>query len=310
MDVRVQGVTLVRDRGFRLRVPQLEIASGRVTALFGPNGSGKSTLLRVIAGLDGPDAGTITLDGRPATEVGPSSVAYAFQQSVFFSGTVRRNLALALDLRGVNGDEARQRIDEVTEATETSALLGADARHLSGGEGQRVNLARALALRSPLTLLDEPLAQLDGPIRVRLLDDLPDLLAQFAETAIVVTHDLDEAARLADRLVVLIEGEVRVHDDVAEVVRRPPDPEVAELLGFLVVRSDNGLLAVQPKRLRVGDGPVRLEMVVRRVVDLGHAREVVGTIGEARVAVALPSGYDEPRAGASLTVAADEAIKF
>lgn len=310
MDVRFQGVKVDRDRGFRLRVPHLEIATGRVTALFGPNGSGKSTLLRLVAGLEDPTKGAVALDGRPATELGPASVAFAFQQSVFFSGTVRRNLALALDLRGVPADEAASRIDEVTSATGTTALLGADACRLSGGEGQRVNLARALALRSPLTLLDEPLAQLDGSIRVRLLDDLPDLLAQFAETTILVTHDLDEAARLADRLVVLIEGEVRADGDVVDVLRRPPDPQVAELLGFLVVASESGRLAVQPKRLRVGDGPVRLEMVVRRVVDLGHAREVIGTIADARVAVALPAGYDEPRAGASLCVAADEAIKF
>lgn len=310
MDVRFRSVSLERDRGFRLRVPALELDGGGVTALFGPNGSGKSTVLRLIAGLERPETGSVTLAGVHAAEAAPRQVAYAFQEAVFLSGTVRRNLALALDLRGVVGDEAQARIQEASDATGTRGLLDADARYLSGGEEQRVNLARTLALRAPLTLLDEPLAQLDGPIRLRLLDDLPDLLSRFTETTVVVTHDLEEASRLADRLIVLIEGEVRAHGGMAKVLREPPDPEVAELLGFLVVRTDSGRIAVQPKRLRVGDGPVRLEMTVRRVVDLGHTREVVGAIGDARVAVVLPGGYTEPLPGATLLVAADEAVTF
>lgn len=310
MDVQADGLEIERDRRFRLAVPELRIEGGRVTALFGPNGSGKTTLLRAIAGLDKPTRGGVTLDGEPAAAVAPREVAYAFQEAVFLSGTVRRNLSLALELRGIDGLEAVRRIDEVSDATGTSALLDVDARRLSGGEAQRVNLARALSLRSALTLLDEPLAQLDGPIRIRLLDDLPDLLRRFTPTTVIVSHDLDEASRLADRLIVLIDGDVRAHGDLASLLRRPPDPTVAELLGFLLVQTDGGLLAIQPKRLRVGDGPVRVEMAVRRVIDLGHAREVVGTIGEARVAVALPSGYTEPSPGDRLAIAADEAVPY
>jgi len=310
MDVRVDGLELERDRRFRLRVPALHIEGGRVTALVGPNGAGKTTLLRVIAGLESPTRGSVFLDEEPATLVAPRRVAYAFQEAVFVSGTVRRNLALALELRGIGTDEALRRIEEVTDATGTAPLLDVDARRLSGGEAQRVNLARTLSLRSSLTLLDEPLAQLDGPFRIRLLDDLPDLLRRFTPTTVLVSHDLDEASRLADRLIVLINGEIRAHDDLAGLLRRPPNPTVAELLGFLLVHTNGGLLAIQPKRLRVGDGPVRVEMSVRRVIDLGHAREVVGTIGDARVAVVLPAGYAEPRPGDTLAIAADEAVGF
>ncbi len=310
MNVSMRGLEFERERGFSFRVPELEIPGGRATALFGPNGSGKTTLLRLIGGLENPTRGSIALGGEPAAEVAPRSAAYSFQEAVFFSGTVRHNLALALELRGVTGAEAARRIDEVAEAIGMTPLLDADARRLSGGEGQRVNLARTLSLHSPLTLLDEPLAQLDGPLRLRLLDDLPDLLTRFTETTVVVTHDLEEASRLADWLVVLIGGAVRAHGEMASLLRSPPDPEVAALLGFLLLPTDGGLLGIQPKRLRVGDGPVRIEMTVRRVIDLGHIREVVGTIGEARVAVALPSGYAEPAAGATLAIAADEAVTF
>ncbi|MDG2303720.1 MAG: ABC transporter ATP-binding protein [Candidatus Binatia bacterium] len=310
MDVHVEGVQLERDRGFRLSVPELHLASGTTTALFGPNGAGKTTLLRLIGGLETPTSGAVRLGDEPALKVAPGNVAYAFQEAVFLSGTVRHNLALALELRAVRGDDAQRRIEEATEATGTTPLLDADTRWLSGGEGQRVNLARTLSLRSPLTLLDEPLAQLDGALRLRLLDDLPDLLRRFTETTVLVTHDLAEASRLAGRLVVLIGGKVRAHEAAADLLRRPPDAEVAELLGFVLVRSEQGVLAIHPERLRVGDGPVRVAMTVRRVMDLGHTREVVGTIGEARVAVALPGGYEEPRAGETLAIAADEAVSF
>ncbi len=310
MDVRICGVELERDGRFRFEASDLKIQGGGATALFGPNGAGKTTLLRLIGGLETPTCGSVSLGGEPAAVAAPRTVAYAFQEAVFFSGTVRRNLTLALELRGVTGDEASRRIDEAAEATGATPLLDADARRLSGGEGQRVNLARTLSLRSPLTLLDEPLAQLDGVSRLRLLDDLPDLLARFTETTVLVTHDLAEASRLADRLVVLIDGRVRAHAETAQLLRRPPDPEVAGLLGFLLVPTGAGLLGIQPKGLRVGDGPVRVEMIVRRVIDLGHVREVVGAIGEARVAVALPSGYAAPAPGDTLAVAADEAVTF
>lgn len=310
MDVLVDAVDLARERGFRLRIPHLGIPGGCVTALFGPNGAGKTTLLRLVGGLEKPSAGRVVIGGRDAAETARHRVGYAFQEAVFFSGSVRRNLELALDLRGVRGRDAVARIEEAADATGTTALLDADARRLSGGEGQRVNVARTLALRAPLTLLDEPLAQLDGATRLRLLDDLPDLLGRFTETTILVTHDLAEASRLADRLVVLVAGEVRADGGMAEVLRRPPDPEVAELLGHILVATPAGTIAVHPKRLRVGDGPVRVDLTVRRVLDLGHEREVVGSIGDARVTVALPGGYPEPAPGATLTVAADEAVPF
>lgn len=310
MKVSIRELEIERERGFRLLVPDLSIEASCATALFGPNGAGKTTLLRAIAGLESGPRGSVLLDGRPAAEVAPRQVAYAFQEAVFFSGSVRRNLALALDLRGVDSAEAARRIADVAQATGTTALLDADARRLSGGEAKRVNLARALALRSPLTLLDEPFAQLDGPLRLRLLDDLPDLLERFTQTALIVTHDLEEAARLASRLVVVIDGEVRAHDEVATLLRQPPDPEVARLLGFVLVEGGGGALAIQPGRLRVGDGPVRVDMTVRRVIDLGHAIEVVGAIGDARVAVVLPRGHQRPAPGETFSVAADEAVRF
>ena len=308
MKIDVRELVFQRGGRFRLQVPDLQVPHGSVTAILGPNGSGKTTLMRLLAGLELPDCGTVHLNGAPAAAVASREVSYAFQEAVFFSGTVRRNLELALDLRGVSQQDARQRIDEVTAATGTGDLLSADAQLLSGGEAQRLNLARALSLRAPLTLLDEPLAQLDGAIRLKILDELPDLFERFAETVILVTHANEEALRLADRLIVLVDGEIRASAEKSALLESPPDALVAELLGFAVLPSLGGLLAIRPGGLSVGPGAVVFPLVVRRVVSLAHGREILGTIGEARVAVALPSGVAAPRPGESIEVSAAEAI--
>ena len=310
MDVRATDLELVRGPRFRLSVSELVIPSGLVTAVIGANGAGKTTLLRLMGGLEAPTRGTIALGGVAAAVAAPRHAAYAFQEAVFLSGTVQRNLSLALGLRGVAEADAARRIGEIADATDIEALLGADVRSLSGGESKRVSLARTLSLQAPITLLDEPMAQLDGAIRLRLLDDMPDLLARFTQSTVLVTHDLEEAARLADRLLVMIGGEIRAQGDIATLLRRPPDADVATLLGYLLVETGTGRIGIHPKRLRVGDGPVRVEMKVRRVVDLGHAREVVGTIGNARVAVRLPSGYEEPVRNATLVLATDDVIEL
>ena len=308
MEVHLHDLVFRRPSRFCLDVPELRIPRGSVTAVLGPNGSGKTTLLRLVAGLESPDRGVANLDGSAATTVASRRVSYAFQEAVFFSGTVRENLALALRLRGIQGADAGARIEEVARDNGTEELLDANARRLSGGEAQRVNLARALSLRAPLTLLDEPLAQLDGAVRARILDELPDLFRRFTQTVLLVTHANDEALRLADRLVVLVDGRVRAYAEKKELLEHPSDPRVAELLGFVVLSSLRGLVAVRPATLAVGDGAVTFTMSVRRVVDLLHGREVLGTVEGTRVAALLPPGVGAPAPGASIQIATDAAI--
>ena len=297
-------VTLERvrfDRGSRivLNLPDLLFPTGTTTAVFGPNGSGKTTLLRVVAGLEQPTSGRVRVsdgpDGpRPAT---PHDFAYGFQAPIFLSGTVHRNLDLALDLRGHDAPARAGRIREAAEACGIGGLLERKARQLSAGEAQRASLARTLALRAPVTLLDEPLAGVDRATRLQLLDELPQLLATFATTTILVTHDREEAFRLADHLVVLVDGQVRAAGPKQSVWAGPRDRATAELLGYTVVSLGGCEIAAPPGALGVGAGEPELWMVVDRIVDLGNHRHAVGRVGDDRVDVRLSNGSSEPAAG-------------
>src|ERR1700678_59838 len=190
----------------------LDIAAGSFVALLGPSGCGKSTLLRLVAGLDPPDGGTVTLEGAPRH----ARVAFVFQDAHLLPWrSVLENAALPLELAGVDGagrrDEARRALADVGLAE----AMGKLPHELSGGMRMRVSLARALVTRPDLLLLDEPFAALDEMTRQRLDDQLPALWARLGLTVIFVTHSVDEAAYLAERAVVLSARPARIVGDHA-----------------------------------------------------------------------------------------------
>ena len=307
MEARLEGVRFAYGERPVLDVPDLRFAEGRVTALLGPNGSGKTTILRLLAGLERPRAGRVLVGGK-AAPAARASVAYAFQEAVFLSGSLRANLDLALRLRRLPASERRARLAETAAACGVAHLLDRPAGSLSGGEAQRANLARALALRAPLTLLDEPLAGFDERGRERMLAELPALLRRFAGTVALVTHDREEALRLASGLVVLREGRVRAAGPKREVFASPPDPETAAFLGYALIPDGEGLAAVAPGALRPGPGDVTCSLIVEAVADLVTRAEVAGRIGGRRVTVALPPGAPLPAPGERLTVGAPAAM--
>ena len=234
----------------------LRVAEGEILALLGPSGCGKTTTLRLIAGLESPDAGTITLHGQlvagPGHAVPPEErgIGIVFQDYALFPHlSVRANLGYGLHRLPASARVAR--VSELAERFGIVELLGRRTTELSGGQKQRVALARALAPKPRLLLLDEPLSALDAPTREALRGELRRVLEQAGVPAIVVTHDRTEALALGDRLAVLVEGRIRQVGPVHEVFTSPVDVEVARVVGTenvfpaRVVRSEAGLVTVK-----------------------------------------------------------------
>jgi len=308
MDVRIEGLRFSRGGRSILSVDALELPAGGTTVLFGPNGSGKTTLLSLLAGLEQPDRGQIVFGGWAPRRRPP--VALAFQRPVFLRGNLRWNLALGLRIAGLPEPEVKQRIARSAEHCGIGALLERPAQALSGGEAQRANLARALALQAPVTLLDEPLSGLDRLARAVLLEDLPDLLRGFTSTSVIVTHDREEAFRLADRIVVLVDGAVIAAGAPGALYRDPPSALAADLLGYTLLRLDSGVLAVPAGGIVPGRGEEGLEVLAERIADMGNHLHLVGRLAGQRVSVKLSRMDPLPSPGAAVPVRLEGAIRF
>lgn len=232
----VTVTNLVVKRGGRvvLQIERLSIAQGEVLAVVGPNGAGKSTLLLALARLLKPERGEILFNGQPASAESDTAyrrrLALVMQSPLLFDTSVFENVACGLRFRGLGRDAIQRRVRLWLGRLGVENLSKRRAGQLSGGEAQRVSLARALALEPQLLLLDEPFAALDPPTRSRLLDDLGALLQETATTTVFVTHDLDEAGQLAGRMAVIVGNRLRQVGKPKEVFGSPADAEVAQFL--------------------------------------------------------------------------------
>ncbi len=236
----------------------LDVAEGELVSLLGPNGSGKTTLLRVIAGFERPTAGTVELDGQDLAGVPPHrrSIGLLLQEPVLLPRrTVFENVAYAPLLQRRPESEVRATVREVSDLLALAPLLDRPAERLSGGEAQRVALARTLAARPRLVLLDEPFASVDVEIRSGLHAEFRSALRAFGATAIHVTHDREEGLFLGDRLALIFGGRIAATGTPRELFAHPTHPRVARFLGYNVLSTPEGPVAVLPEELRATPTP-------------------------------------------------------
>lgn len=211
------------------------VAEGEIICLLGPSGCGKTTLLRMIAGLEMPDTGDVLLEGKSILTRPPHQRDFGmmFQDFALFPHkNVFDNIAFGLEMRGDSRAEIQQRVAEMLKLVDLQGFDDRRIDQLSGGEQQRVALARSLAPGPRLLMLDEPLGALDRALRERLMLDLRTILKQVGVTAIYVTHDQTEAFAIADRIVVMNAGHIEQIDTPQTIYAQPASPFVARFLGF------------------------------------------------------------------------------
>ena len=287
--------------------------------MLGPTGAGKTTLLRTIAGLEQPDAGTITMAGRDVTALDPAArdVALVFQNfSLYPRWSVRRNLEFPLRAPGRNLPEAeiQSRVAWAADLLRITRYLDREASRLSGGEMQRVAIGRAIVRRPRLFLMDEPLTNLDAKLREALRVELVELRRELETPMVFVTHDQAEALSMADRIVVLSEGRILQTGTPREIYERPASPVVALQLGqpainLLPVRREGGqwraadgtplmraeasgpgerLLGVRPENVALLGGEAASEAVVRVVEHTGPTTTLLVDWLGSRVHIVVP----------------------
>jgi tungstate transport system ATP-binding protein len=237
--LEIQDLLIERNRRPVLEVPRLDVLENETLAVIGPNGAGKSTLLLALSRLIRPARGEIRFRGQPVTAQGELEyrrrLGLVLQNPLLLDISVFDNVATGLRFRGRPPRQVKARVEEWLEKLGVAHLRHRRARSLSGGEAQRVSLARSLALEPDVLLLDEPFSALDAPTRARLLDDFHALLNTTAITTIFVTHDMDEALLLGDRVAVLLNGQLRQVDTPTAVFNAPADPDIAALVGVETV---------------------------------------------------------------------------
>ena len=212
----------------------LEVKRGSLVSLLGPSGSGKSTLLRVIAGLEAPDTGKIWISGNDATRksVQNRNIGFVFQHYALFKHlTIRENIAFGLNIRKAQKGRTKARVDELLELIQLSGLGNRYPSQLSGGQRQRVALARALAIEPQVLLLDEPFGALDAKVRKDLRAWLRRLHDEVGVTAVLVTHDQEEAMEVSDEIVVMNKGRVEQVGKAAEIYDQPASAFVMSFIG-------------------------------------------------------------------------------
>ncbi|WP_425392746.1 ABC transporter ATP-binding protein [Ekhidna sp.] len=234
MNLRVEQINKAFGKNDVLKDVSFGIQKGEILSLTGESGCGKSTLLRIISGLEFPDSGNILLEGEDITHWKPEKRQFGFvfqNLSLFPHLDVKENIFYALKKK----DQTSSKLNELLEMTGLQGLHKRFPHQLSGGQQQRVALARALAINPRLLILDEPFSSLDELLKTKIREEIFDLLRKLEITTILVSHQASDAFLIADRLVVMRNGEIQQEGTPSDVYMNPVSPYVSEFFGASVI---------------------------------------------------------------------------
>jgi ABC-type Fe3+/spermidine/putrescine transport system ATPase subunit len=295
----------------------LEVQPGRLFALLGPSGCGKTTTLKMVAGLMEPTSGDIRFDGKSVVQVPAERrrVAMVFQKPLLFPHmTIGDNVAFGLRMQGVDRSVIKQRVSEMLELVRLPGVEGRRPGELSGGQEQRVSLARSLVTGPDVLLLDEPLSQLDANLRIEMRDLIRQVQSELGVTTIFVTHDQEEAVMLADRIALMIDGELLQEDDPPVFYERPKTLRVAKFFGahnFIPGKVVDGAFecalgrvalgyeaapgpgtaTIRQEAIEVGPGANAFEVTVVKSIYLGTATRVWAAAGDVELQLTVGPGH-------------------
>ncbi|MCP4141607.1 MAG: ABC transporter ATP-binding protein [Chloroflexi bacterium] len=238
----------------------LEVKSGELVSLLGPSGIGKSTLLKLIAGIEKPDAGEILFNGESILPIAPNQreAVFMFQKAYLFPFlSVGENIAFGLKVKGFSSKERQKKVVEMLDLIGLPGIENRRPNELSGGEQQRVALARSLVIRPKVLLLDEPFNSLDRPVRLNLQEAVRNIQRELGITTILVTHDLDEAMAMSDRMALMMGGKIAAIDKPNLLFQRPPCVETAKFVGVELfiegVASSGTLVSAEWGEIKIED---------------------------------------------------------
>ena len=251
-----------------VRNVSLDIRSGEFFSILGPSGCGKTTLLRMIAGFESPTSGRIILNDRDLTGISPQlrAIGMVFQNYALFPHmTVFENVAFGLETAGIPKHEISERVEKMLEAVHLKDKIHTRVPDLSGGEQQRVAVARALVVEPSVLLFDEPLSNLDVSLRWKTREEIRLLQQRTRITTVYVTHDQSEAMSLSDRIAVMRDGMVEQVGTPLEIYQHPVSPFVAQFVGG--ANLVDAVYAAEKRLLKVGSTEVHLPKLIPEMAD-------------------------------------------
>ena len=258
-ELAVKNLRKTFDRDEVLKGVSFTVESGNFLSLLGPSGCGKSTILRIICGLETPDSGEVLVDGVDVTKVRPEkrNIGLVFQNYALFpSMNVAKNVGYGLKMQKVPEKEINERVQEVLDLVKLPNYGSRRINQLSGGEQQRIALARALVTRPSILLLDEPLSALDRKVRAEMQYEIRNIQREIGTTTVFVTHDQEEALTMSDQIILMNKGCIEQEGDPYSIYSRPVSEFASDFLGKANLIS--GTLCCDQGKWYLVDGDIRM----------------------------------------------------